>query len=144
MCVCATVACVPTELESTCNLVSSVVSYGTITSSLQSLSFSSWNAHACSGPQKNFVFFLVRMRRGSVTSGYDAWPTLPPSNFALNCTVCKKTFHLIGGLWLGHSLITLHFTRNFVPCGKLANNKFLFTTLFVRFWRPARIFVSAS
>ena len=41
-------------VESTYRLVSSVVSYGTMRSSLQSLSFSSRNAHACSGPEKNY------------------------------------------------------------------------------------------
>ena len=90
LCSCTIDACVPTGLESTYCLVSSMVSYGTMTLSLQSLSFSSWNAHACLGPQKNFVFFLVRMRRSSVALGYNAWPTFPPRNLALNCIVCRK------------------------------------------------------
>ena len=99
-----------TGLESTYSLVSSVVSYGTMALSLHCrLFFSSWNAYACFGPQENFCIFLVRMRRGSVTSGYNAWPTFPPRDFTLNCTVCRKLFTSLQDFGWGQPLSILHF-----------------------------------
>ena len=89
ICFCAMAACIfPTGLESTYSLVSSVMSCGTMTTSLCNQSFSSRNAHACLGPQINLACL-------SVTSWYEAWPTFPPEKFSIELNSLQTAFNLI-------------------------------------------------
>ena len=75
-----------------------------------SLSFSLSKACCSVLFQINFLFFRVSRRKGAVNSGYDSSPSLPPRNFALNCTVCKKLLTSLADFGRGHCLIMLHFS----------------------------------
>ena len=48
-----------------------------------------------------------------MTLEYDAWPTFPPRNLVLNCTICRKRFTALKDFgWGHHSVSILHFARS--------------------------------